>query len=105
MCEYCIYLKTEKKRRSQPSAGPQPDGRERALSLFEGTTFWFGQDTQNVAFLMEELFSELENRYTGFQLQVELLLQQLLVRLVRNYEEKKETGRASGFSAAAEKPP
>ena len=103
MCEYCIYLKTEKKRRSQPSAGPQPDGRERALSLFEGTTFWFGQDTQNVAFLMEELFSELENRYTGFQLQVELLLQQLLVRLVRNYEEKKETGRASGFSAAADK--
>lgn len=43
MCEYCIYLKTEKKRRSQPSAGPQPDGRERALSLFEGTTFWFGR--------------------------------------------------------------
>ena len=52
---------------------------------------------------MEELFSELENRYTGFQLQVELLLQQLLVRLVRNYEEKKETGRASGFFAAADK--
>ena len=37
------------------------------------------------------------------QLQVELLLQQLLVRLVRTYEEKKETGRASGFSAAADK--
>ena len=56
MCEYCIYLKTEKSAAPSPSAGPQPDGRERALSLFEGTTFWFGQDTQNVAFLMEELF-------------------------------------------------
>ena len=54
------------------------------------TPFWFGQDTHNVSPLVEDLFTELENRYTGYQLQVESLLRQILIRLVRNFEEKRD---------------
>ena len=48
---------------------------------------WIGLDTQGVHPLMRQLFSELEHRYTGYQNQVELLLPQLLICMVRNYEQ------------------
>ena len=71
MCEFCIYLKAEKKRRSQPLSGAEADSAGQILSLLERTPFWFGQDTRNVSPLVEDLFAELENRDTGYQLQVE----------------------------------
>lgn len=92
MCEYCIYLKAEKRRRSQPVTGSEADGSGQILALLEKTPFWFGQDTHNVSPLVEDLFTELENRYTGYQLQVESLLRQILIRLVRNFEEKRDPG-------------
>ncbi len=36
---------------------------------------------------MRQLFDELSHRYTGYQNQVELLLSQLLIYTVRNYEQ------------------
>ncbi|HJC22520.1 MAG TPA: AraC family transcriptional regulator [Candidatus Eisenbergiella merdavium] len=83
MCEYCIYLKTEKRRKSVSSF---PTGEEELLSAFENTPFWFGQDTQRVGALVVEIFEELQSRRTGCIFQVEALLRQLLVNLVRNYE-------------------
>lgn len=35
---------------------------------------------------MEQLFYELKYKYTGYMIQVEALLQQCLVKVVRNYE-------------------
>lgn len=103
MCEYCIYLKAEKRRRSQPVTGSEADGSGQILALLEKTPFWFGQDTHNVSPLVEDLFTELENRYTGYQLQVESLLRQILIRLVRNFEEKKGSGAPSGSLITTDK--
>ena len=99
MCEYCIYLKTEKKRKNVSSFST---GEEELLSTFENTPFWFGQDTQKAGVLMMEIFEELQNRRTGFIFQVEALLRQLLVSLVRNYE-KSGRPKAANLSAAADK--
>ncbi len=57
------------------------------MDLFLSTPFWIGRDTQGIHDLMRQLFQELEHRYLGYQTQVELLLSQLLVAMVRNYEQ------------------
>ncbi len=81
MCEYCVYLKMGKNhsRRKSP-----------ALTLFEETSFWFGQDSQNVETIMKQLFFELENQYTGYVIQVQTLLTQLIIHVIRNYEMKQK---------------
>ncbi|HJA93411.1 MAG TPA: AraC family transcriptional regulator [Candidatus Eisenbergiella merdipullorum] len=99
MCEYCIYLKTEKRRKSSSSF---PAGEEELLSAFENTPFWFGQDTQKAGALMMEIFEELQSQRTGCIFRVEALLRQLLVGLVRNYE-KSGRPKAASLSAAADK--
>jgi AraC-like DNA-binding protein len=35
---------------------------------------------------MKQLFFELEHRYTGYMVQAQILLKQLIIKLVRNYE-------------------
>lgn len=81
MCEYCIYLKTGR------SSIPCASSPEKTLGkLFRRTDFWFGQDSQDIHSLMKQLFFELEHRYTGYTIQAEILLKQLIVKLVRNYE-------------------
>lgn len=83
MCEYCIYLKIGR------SSAPCTSSSEKALAkLFRKTDFWYGQDTQDIHALMKQLFFELEHRYTGYAVQAEILLKQLIVKLVRNYEGK-----------------
>lgn len=82
MCEYCIYLKTEKKRKSVSC----PAAEKELLSVFENTPFWFGQDTQSAGALIIEIFKELQEHRTGSVFQIEALLRQLLVKLIRNYE-------------------
>lgn len=81
MQEYCIYIK---KAKSSPTGSDSP-----IINLFENNLFWFGQDNQGVHELMRNIFDELEHRYTGYMSQVELLLQQLIILLVRNYERGK----------------
>jgi AraC-like DNA-binding protein len=61
------------------------------IQIFESTRFWFGQDTRNLHPLMQQIFYELENRYTGYMTQVETLLQQLVVQIIRNYENKNKS--------------
>lgn len=81
MCEYCVYLKMGK--RHLPKKTP-------ALTLFEETPFWFGQDSQNIGSIMKQLFFELENQYTGYVTQVRTLLTQLIIQMIRNYEMKQK---------------
>ncbi|MCI8417722.1 MAG: AraC family transcriptional regulator [Lachnospiraceae bacterium] len=81
MCEYCVYVKVGKGKKKNPQTPS-------VLELFTGTPFWFGQDSQNIHGLMKQLFYELENRYTGYMIQVETLLTQLIILMVRNYEMK-----------------
>lgn len=85
MCEYCIYLKTGR------SSAASASSSEKALAaLFRNTGFWFGQDSQDIHSLMKQLFFELEHRFTGYSIQAEILLKQLIIKLVRNFENKKE---------------
>lgn len=84
MQEYCVYLKL--RRTSNQQSSP-------VIDAFASTPFWFGQDTQGLNILMKQLFDELKNQYTGYMNQVELLLGQLLIYLVRNYEQKSNSER------------
>lgn len=102
MCEYCIYLKTEKRRRVHTSAEPSPSQENEVLSLFSSTRFWFGQDTQQTGSLFTMLFQELAHKKTGYELQVEALLRQILVHLARSYE-KGSRSRASGIIGETDK--
>ncbi|MBQ8184350.1 MAG: AraC family transcriptional regulator [Lachnospiraceae bacterium] len=80
MCEYCVYLK----------AGKQKGKGASLLPLFTQTAFWFGPDQQNIHGIMQQIFFELENQYTGYKEQVQSLLTQLIVHIVRNYEMKQK---------------
>lgn len=79
MQEYCVYLKISGGSRSK-KASPLMDA-------FLSTPFWIGKDAQGIHTLMKQLFDELEHRYIGYQNQVELLLSQLLILTVRNYQQ------------------
>lgn len=79
MQEYCVYLKirdTSRRKRTSP-----------LMDTFLSTSFWIGKDSQGIYALMRQLFDELERHYIGYQNQVELLLAQLLIYMVRNYEQ------------------
>lgn len=80
MAEYCIYFKLKNKTSS--TSYPSED----ISKKFESTPFWFGKDTQELYPLIQQIFFELEHHYTGYTTQVESLLQQCIVKLVRNYE-------------------
>ncbi len=78
MQEYCIYLKIHNTPKSQKKSP--------VIKAFTSMPFWIGEDTQGIHFLMKQLFNELEHCYIGYQNQVRLLLSQLLIYAVRNYE-------------------
>ena len=78
MQEYCVYLQVRKTKGKTLSL---------LLNAFCSTPFWLGQDTQDVFTLMKQLFSELSQRRTGWQNQIRLLLSQLVIYMVRNYQQ------------------
>lgn len=83
MAEYCIYFKMERK---TPLTKKDSD----TISYkFQSHAFWIGTDTQELLSLIRQLFYELSHKYTGYMIQVESLLQQLIVKMVRNYEKIK----------------
>lgn len=77
MREYCVYLHL-KKPKSKPLSP--------LLEVFCATPFWIGQDTQDIFTLMRQLFSELGHHGIGYRNQVGLLLSQLVIYMVRNYQ-------------------
>ena len=79
MQEYCVYLKIRSTSQNQKKSP--------VIRAFTSTSFWIGEDTQGIHTLMKQLFDELEHCYTGYQNQVRLLLSQLLIYTVRNYEQ------------------
>lgn len=83
MCEYCIYLKTIRRRSAAEKASEEENN---LTKIFTETTFWFGQDSQMIGEVITALFGELKDRHTGWELQSEALLRQLIVKLVRSYE-------------------
>jgi len=80
MHEYCVYIKMIKS--AQKINSP-------LMNAFISTPFWFGKDNHGIHALMKQMFKELECKYTGYRKQVELMLAQLLIYLVRNYDNEK----------------
>lgn len=94
MEEYCIYLKTNVSRK-----GIHSSAANQIVSLFEATPFWFGPDNGNMRHIMEKLFSEMEHHTLGYKLQVESLLQQCIIELVRNYLSSTPTKAATSHAS------
>ncbi len=80
MQEYCVYFKL---RRSSHTKGSSP-----VMDAFTSMPFWLGKDTQGIMEIMTRLFAEFEQKPIGYLKQVELLLCQLVLAIVRNYEGK-----------------
>lgn len=60
--------------------------------MFLRNIYWFGEDHQNIHQLFQNIFFELQNRPTGYTLELEALLRQLIVHLIRNYESREDSG-------------
>ena len=80
MVEYCIYL-------ILPKSLKEMEKQDRTAELFEKTTFWLGRDRYGIELLLHRLFYELRYQQTGYITQVQALLSQIVVTLVRNYEQ------------------
>lgn len=78
MLEYCVYLKIKENAKGKGSAP--------VMDSFTATPFWFGTDTQGIHSLMHQVTYELERCQIGYLDQVRLLLSQLLIYIVRNYQ-------------------
>lgn len=85
MVEYCVYLRLKR----SPSAKIKRKDSHSIMAIFEDNEFWFGEDQQNIHVLMQQIFLELETEYTGYIINVQTLLQQLVIMIVRNYENNK----------------
>lgn len=85
MQEYCIYLKARK-----PASPQMPSP---LMDAFLSRPFWFGKTDNRVFPLIKQIFEELSCKYTGYQKQISLLLAQLLITLVRNYEQQEKDSR------------
>lgn len=84
MLEYCIYLKITQKRRT---ASSYPESESEILNSFKKTDFWYGQDSQYAGEIILELFREITEKKKGWQMQAEALLKQMLIYLIRNYDQ------------------
>lgn len=85
--EYCVYFYIPH------SDELQENPASNTADIFSKNKFWFGKDSQNIEATMKQLFSEFEHKQIGYQHQVELLLQQLVIKLVRNYEKNKASSK------------
>lgn len=99
MTEYCVYLKIRncnKDKKKRMGTGNE------MMDLFLEHPFWFGTGDSSVHELFRQMLQELEARQQGYDIVLQSLLQQLLVRLVRSYETTNLTvspGSAPGISA------
>lgn len=84
MSEYCIYLRVENLFSTLIGSSSSSPG-----EVFARTTSWFGKDSQNISPVMQALFHELKHQYSGYMVQVTALLQQCIIKLIRNYQQKK----------------
>ena len=88
MAEYCICFEV-----LANNINDDPD-----LSFiadqFVQTTFWFGQDKQNLLPLFEQLSYETTNQYIGYYLTVQHIIEQIVIKLVRNYTNNVPTSSA-----------
>ncbi|XEC96026.1 AraC family transcriptional regulator [Paenibacillus tarimensis] len=88
MAEYCICFEVlDNKVNDDPELSFLAD-------QFVHTTFWFGQDKQNLMQLFEQLSFETTHRYIGCYLSVQNIIEQIVIKLIRNYTNNYPTSSA-----------
>ncbi len=88
MAEYCIFFEAIPGD-TQPG-GKYSDRRNKLLSeLLQSTPFWIGPDKENMLVLFEMLVEELTLRRIGFYQAAKNVLETIIIRAVRHYEEYK----------------
>lgn len=53
---------------------------------FMDVTMWFGQDTQGLQLVLDQIFFEMERKQIGYREHIQTLLAQCIIKTVRNYE-------------------
>lgn len=91
MTEYCVYLKTEQRERTQ---------KESLSEKFTGTLFWMSYDGSSLHPIIKSTFSELEGSMLGRELMIESLMRQLILSMIRLYER----GKISAGSVSERRP-
>ena len=76
MDEYCIQFELRENKRQKGG---------RIAALLKETTFWLGEDTQNIGLYFELLAKEEEHKQTGYLESVTNIANLILIALVRNY--------------------
>lgn len=89
--EYCIYIQVSPNCSTQTNNNSETE----LVRIFRENTFWIGNDTQQLQFIFQSLFEELKQEKIGFSIQIESLLRQLVVKLVRNYQRISESNNPS----------
>ena len=97
MEEYCIYfeLNTNANQNANP---PLVDNIDSFENILLNHKFWLGSDKYNIYPLFIQLITELDNRNLGYNIQVESLIKQILVCMVRNYSKGKHDVEKSNLS-------
>jgi AraC-like DNA-binding protein len=88
MAEYCICFEV-----LANTVHDDPD-LSYIADQFVQTSFWFGQDKQNLLQQFEQLSYETANRYIGCYLTVRNIIEQIVIKLVRNYTNNHPTSSA-----------
>lgn len=55
---------------------------------FLSNTCWFGQDSQNIIKIFNQIFDEMSDRFAGYIYNVEALCKMLIILIIRNYEHR-----------------
>lgn len=77
--EYCINLKVD------PALGNSCS--PSLSSRFLAQTIWYGQDSQDLFSLLQQIFQELEKKSLGYIPQIQSLFVQCIIALLRNYDD------------------
>lgn len=90
MFEYCICFEAVAAgSRTTPAAA---DAEQAAIArLLTDNQFWIGQDTQNMLSTFLQLSEETSNRYIGYSIIVKQLIEQIIIKLVRNYTQDRSS--------------
>lgn len=79
MAEYCIYMQIG-------INGEKTDNAKPVMDAFEKRPFWIGIDRYGISEILTKIFCEIKNKNVGYRFQVNTLLQQIILCMVRNYE-------------------
>lgn len=89
MKEYCIYLQVIPGKINQ---------KNELVRTFLDCNFWFGIADENIHQLMRQVFLELENRHSGYELMLQSVLQQIILSMARLYKENQAVNQQKTIS-------